>query len=591
MKKWVVRAKKADFEAIGRKFNISPITARLIRNRDIIEDKDIDYYLNAGISDMHNPFLMKGMDKACELIIAAIKDGKSIRIVGDYDIDGVCASTILMRGFKAAGARVSYRLPHRIRDGYGLNMNIINEAASDGVDVIVTCDNGIAAFKEIARAKELGISVVVTDHHEIPFEEDGGDVKYIMPEADCIVNPHQPDDTYPFEDICGGMVAYKLLLALKQSIDKELAENDDIRLQAIPEEVTDVLFDFAAFATVGDIMPLIDENRVAVKYGLRSIKCTRNIGLSALIDETGVKREKLSTYHIGFILGPCVNAVGRLYSADEALELFLTEDIDEAVRRAKVLKSANEERKALEDIKLKQAFEIVESGSDGHDYDSDTVLLLYMGDCHESLAGLIAGKLKEKYCKPTVVFTDCETGIKGSGRSIDCYDIFAELSKYKSLYQKFGGHPMACGLSMEKGNFEELRRRVNEDSPLTEESLIDKYYIDIDMPINYVSYELLNDIEKLGPFGQANPSPLFAQKNLQILARKKNQKGNQVTLTLKSPPHNDKRECVMYATMWCEADEVFDRLNGKNTITIAYVPEYNDYFDRLQLSIKDFIAN
>ena len=593
MKKWVVRAKKADFNAIAEKFHITPIMARLIRNRDIIEDDDIEYFLNAGLSDMHDPFLMKDVDKACDLLIEAIRNGKTIRVVGDYDIDGVSASTILMRSLKAAGAKVSYRLPHRIRDGYGINNNIIDEAFNDDIDMIITCDNGIAAFNEVEHANELGMDVIITDHHEIPFEEIEGQKQYKVPNALCVINPHQEDDNYPYENICGAMVAYKLVLALKKKIDncsfaKDYDDNST-GLHKIAPSLTDSLLDFAAFATIGDIMPLLNENRIAVKYGIRSIKNTKNIGLSALIDETGVQRDRLKPYHFGFVLGPCVNAVGRLYSADTALDLFLTDDEEEARRLAKVLKSANEERKAIENEKLEEAFDLVETGSDGHDYERDTVLLVYMGDCHESLAGLIAGKIKEKYNKPTIVFTDCETGIKGSGRSIECYDIFAELSKHKDLFQKFGGHPMACGLSMEKANFETLRRVLNEESQLTEEDLVSKYYIDIDMPINYVSSELLSELDRLEPCGQDNPSPVFAQKNLQILSRKKNPKGNQITLAVKTPPHNDKPERVMYATMFGEADELLARLEGKNTITMAYVPEYNDYFGRIQLKIKDFI--
>jgi len=577
LKKWVVRAKRADFEGIAKRFNISPILARLIRNRDIIEDRDIDFYLNADISDMYDPFLMKGMDRACEIIKYAIEHRKSIRVVGDYDIDGVCASAILCRGLSTCGASVSYRLPHRIKDGYGLNINIIDEALSDDIDLIITCDNGIAAVKEIEYAKSKGIDVIITDHHEIPFTEENGDRKYFLPHADCIVNPHQQDDSYPFENICGAMVAFKLILA-PNSV-----------MRAISPYIMDSLFDLAAFATIGDVMPLVDENRVVVKYGLRTIKNTKNAGLSALIDVTNVNREKLSTYHIGFILGPCINAIGRLYSADKALELLLSDDYSKAHELAYRLKAANDERKQIEDEKLRTAFDIVESGLDGHDYSRDTIILLYIRDCHESLAGLIAGKIKEKYNKPTIVFTDCETGIKGSGRSIEAYDIFMELSKHRDMFQKFGGHPMACGLSMDKTNFEELRRVLNLESPLKPEDLIEKYYIDIDMPINYVSSELLYEIEKMGPFGQANPSPLFAQKNLTILSRKKNSKGNMVTLQLKSPPHNLKPECVMYATMFGDADEILLRLDGRDTVTIAYVPEYNDFFGRIQLSIKDFI--
>ena len=596
MKKWVVRAKKADFAATAQRFQISEICARLLRNRDLITESEIDAFLNGTISDMYDPFLLKDMDIACKLVLEAISSNKRIRVVGDYDIDGVCASTILVRGLKAIGANVSYRLPHRIRDGYGLNNAIIDEAANDDIDMIITCDNGIAAKDEIEHAKDIGIDVLVTDHHEIPYIEENGEKKYILPDALCIVNPHRIDDTYPFKSICGALVAYKLILALKKCLeDSEVCSHCGINeetvrgLSEIPTELTDMLFDFAAFATVGDVMPLKDENRIIVKYGLRSIGRTKNIGLSALIDATGVKRDKISSYHLGFVLGPCVNAVGRLDSADTALELFLTDDENRVRELAATLKETNDTRKSIMESKIVEATRIVESGSDGHDYENDTVLVLYMGDCHESLAGLIAGKLKEKFCKPTIVFTDAENGIKGSGRSIEAYDIFAELSKYKELFVKFGGHPMACGLTIEKRNFELLRRRINEDSPLTKEDLIEKYYIDIDMPINYVNMQLLDEIKMLEPFGTGNDSPLFAQKKLYIVSRKKNPKGNLVTLQLKSGPHGDRPETVMFASMFGDADEILSRLEGKETVTIAYVPEYNDYFERVQIRIKDFL--
>lgn len=594
MKKWVIRAKSADFEAIAKKHNISPITARLIRNRDIISDEDIDYYLNATLDDLFDPFLLSGVNEACDIIIDAVKNNKKMRIVGDYDIDGVCATTILMRGLKSIGANVSYRLPHRIKDGYGINKRIIDEAKEDGIELIITCDNGIAAFNEIKHAKELSINVIITDHHEIPFEETENGIKYKIPDADCVINPHLEYDTTPFKEICGAYVAYKLIIGLKKKLDK-LAEYDgdaqfaEYGLHKIPEEVADMLLDFAAFATVGDVMPLISENRTLVKYGLRSLKSTKNIGMSTLIDVTGVNRERISPYHIGFVLGPCVNAVGRLYSADIALELFLTDDEEKARELANKLKEANSERRAIEEAKLNEAYDLVEKGTDGHDYNSDTVLLLYIKDCHESIAGLIAGRVKEKYNKPTICFTDGEEGIKGSGRSIEGYDIFAELSKYRDMYIKFGGHPMACGLSMDKENFEPLRELLNANSPLTEKDLVSKYYIDIDMPINYVSRELINEIERLGPFGQGNPSPLFAQKNLRIISRKKNAKGNLLTLLVKSPMHNDKPEREIYATMFTDADEMLKKLEGRDTVTLAYVPSYNDFFSRVEIQIKDLI--
>ena len=578
MKKWMLQAKKADFNRIAKEFGISEILARLIRNRDVVTDEEIEYYLNANISDMHDPFVMKDMEAACEIIKSAIEEGKSIRVIGDYDIDGVCATTILVKGLSSVGGNVSHRLPDRIKDGYGLNMNMIDEAKADGIELIITCDNGIAASKEIKYAKDLGIDVVVTDHHEIPFEECDGVKTSVLPPADAVVDPHRDDDDYPFKNICGGMVAYKLILALQK------------RYLNIIESLTDELLDFAAFSTIGDIMPLADENRIAVKYGLDSMKNTANIGLSALIDATGVKRENLSVYHVGFILGPCINSVGRLESAETALELFLTENVDEANALSRKLKDTNDIRKSIMDEKIKEAIELVENNLDGHDYSKDTVLVVFINDCHESIAGLIAGRLREHFVKPSIVFTDAEEGIKGSGRSIECYNIFEELTKCKDLFTKFGGHPMAAGLSMPKDNLTELRKRINDNSTLTEADLVDKLSIDIDMPINYVSMKLINEIDRLAPYGTGNPAPLFAQKNLKIVSRKSNPKGNMVTLLLQSGPHGDMPEKSLFATMFGDAKKILSDMEGKSTITVAYVPEYNDFFDRVQIRIKEYIV-
>ena len=578
MKKWMLQAKKADFNRIAKEFGISEILARLIRNRDVVTDEEIDYYLNANISDMHDPFIMKDMGTACEIIKSAIEEGRSIRVIGDYDIDGVCATTILVKGLSSVGGKVSHRLPDRIKDGYGLNMNMIDEAKADGIDLIITCDNGIAASKEIKYAKDLGIDVIVTDHHEIPFEEHDGVKTSVLPPADAVVDPHRDDDDYPFKTICGGMVAYKLILALQK------------RYLNIKESLTDELLDFAAFSTIGDIMPLADENRIAVKYGLNSMKNTTNIGLSALIDATGVKRDNLSVYHIGFILGPCINSVGRLESAETALKLFLTDDVDEANDLSRKLKDTNDIRKNIMDDKIKEAIELVENNLDGHDYSKDTVLVVFINDCHESIAGLIAGRLREHFVKPSIVFTDAEEGIKGSGRSIECYNMFEELTKCKDLFTKFGGHPMAAGLSMPKENLLELRKKINENSTLTEADLVDKLSIDIDMPINYVSMKLINEIDRLAPYGTGNPAPLFAQKNLKIVSRKSNPKGNMVTLLLQSGPHGDMPEKSLFATMFGDAKKILEDMEGKSTITIAYVPEYNDFFDRVQIRIKEYIV-
>ena len=586
MKKWVLHAKSADFEAIAKKYNISPITARLIRNRNIISDEDIDYYLNATLDDLFDPFLLSGVEEACDIILDAVNNNKKIRIVGDYDIDGVCATTILMRGLLSIGANVSYRLPHRIKDGYGLNERIIDEAKEDGVELIITCDNGIAAFEEINHAKELSINVIITDHHEIPVLENENGITYKVPYADCVINPHLENDTTPFKEICGAYVAYKLILALKKKSDEIMdsqryAQFANGSLHKIPEEVMDVLLDFAAFATVGDVMPLISENRTLVKYGLRSLKSTKNIGMSTLIDVTGVNRERISPYHVGFVLGPCVNAVGRLYSADIALELFLTDDVDEAYKLANKLKEANTERRTIEEDKLNEAYDLVENGTDGHDYNSDTVLLLYIRECHESIAGLIAGRIKEKYNKPTICFTDSEEGIKGSGRSIENYDIYAELSKYRELFNKFGGHPMAAGMSIDKSLFEEFRQRMIENADISEEMLVPVTWIDVPMPLDYVTEEIVSQLELLAPYGKDNPKPLFADKNLCILKKNVLGKNKNVRKLQLETQSKRKFEAIKFHV---DNDEQ-EQLNEGDLISIVYYPVINTYNGRSQLQM------
>lgn len=583
MKKWMILKKKADFNEISRKYGISPITARVMRNRDIISDEEITMYLNGTLEDLHNPFLLKDMNKAVDIISDAIVCNKKIRIVGDYDIDGVCSSTILYRAFKEFGAEVSCRLPDRISDGYGLNMKIIDEAYDDGVGLIVTCDNGIAAKNEIEHAKELGMNVVVTDHHEVPFEEEV-DVRYeILPSADAVVDPHRSDCTYPYKDICGGMVAYKLILAM----DKMASEKG---LHKLTPDTMDMLTDLAAFATVGDIMPLKNENRVIVKHGLKNMGHTRIPGLSALIDVTEIDRNKISAYHIGFILGPCINAIGRLDSANRALELLMTDSYDEAVLIAKELKAANDVRKSMTEKNVNSAVEIVEKTDGDHDYSKDTVLVIYLPDCHESIAGLVAGRIKERYYKPTFVITSAKDGAKGSGRSIEGYNMFEEMVKVGELFTKYGGHPMAAGLSILPENIDELRRRLNENSALTEEELTEKLFIDIDMPINYVSKALIEDLNKLGPFGTGNPGPVFAQKDLQILSRRASRAGNMAFFNLKSGQIGEMPERIIEGKYFGDATEVFSNLEGRTTISVAYTPDINSYrgVETLQISIKEF---
>lgn len=583
MKKWMLQRKSADFEAIARQYNISPITARVMRNRDVITDAEINMYLNGTLNDMHDPMLMKDMDKAASIICDAINENKKIRIVGDYDIDGVCSTAIFVKTLRKLSCDVSYRLPDRITDGYGINRNMIDEAIEAGVEVIITCDNGIAAYEEIKYAKENGITVVVTDHHEVPIVVDENETKkYIIPPADAVVDPHQIDCEYPYKSICGGMVAYKTSLAVLMKLDSPLLEN----INFIEE-----LVQLNAIATIGDIMPLRDENRIVVKHGLNLLKHTSIKGFSALIDVTEVNRDRLSAYHIGFVIGPCINAIGRLDSATKGLEMILCDDYEVALPMAKELKSTNDVRKAMMEAKIKEASEIVLTGRDGHDYMSDTVLVIYLRECHESIAGLIASRVKERFYKPVIVITDAENGAKGSGRSIEGYDMFTELSKIKHLFTKFGGHPMAAGLSLPTENIDEMRRLLNENSTLTEDDLIEKLPIDADMPINYVSEALIADLEKLEPFGNGNPGPVFAQKDLVILSRRTSKNRNMVFFNLKSGQYGDMPEKIIEAKLFADADEVFSKLEGRDKITIAYTPGINSYMgvDTLQVNIKEYL--
>ena len=487
MGNWFLAAKKADFNKIAKEFQISPVLARLIRNRDVCGTEEIRKYLHGGLEDLYAPELLKGMDQAVSVIRKAIAENRKIRVIGDYDIDGVCATAILIRAFRALGAKADMAIPHRIRDGYGLNDHLIEQAASEGVELIVTCDNGIAAAPQIELAHRLGMQVVVTDHHEVPFtlEPDSGEKTYHLPSAEAVIDPKQPDDTYPFPGICGAVVAYKLAQAL-----------------GTDAALLDALLELAAFATVGDVMELQDENRIIVKEGLRRMHHTAHPGLRALIEVNKLEKEKIDAYHIGFVLGPCVNASGRLENAVLSLKLWLEEDYAKAVPLAAELKNLNDSRKEMTEAGVKQAVALLErettegeqAGAAGaSDVETekcflaernesvcsdkeDKVLILYLPDCHESLAGIIAGRIREKYHKPTIVLTDGEEGVKGSGRSIEGYDMFAELSACKDLFDKFGGHKMAAGLSLQKENIQELRKRLNENCALTEE---DRRYISI----------------------------------------------------------------------------------------------------------------
>lgn len=525
MANWFVAAKKADFNKIAEEFEISPVLARLIRNRDVCGEEEIRKYLHGGIEDLYAPQRLKGMEQAVTVVKKAIAEKQKIRVIGDYDIDGVCATYILVRSFQSLGADVDMAIPHRIKDGYGLNDHLIEQAAEDGIGLIVTCDNGIAAADQIELAHKLGMQVVVTDHHEVPFTESGtaGEREYHLPPAEAVVDPKQPGETYPFPGICGAVVAYKLVQAL-----------------GIGRELLDALLEPAAFATVGDVMELKGENRIIVKEGLKRMRNTFHPGLRALIEVNKLDRRKLEAYHIGFVLGPCVNASGRLESAALSLKLWLEEDYRKAVPMAAELKSLNDSRKEMTEAGVRQAVRLLERETEREYTDTvnvqvsdtenqerqknaveelssdkqDKVLILYLPDCHESLAGIIAGRIRERYHKPTIVLTDAEEGVKGSGRSIEAYDMFAHLSACKGLFDKFGGHKMAAGLSLPRENMGELRRQLNENCSLTEDDFTTKVHIDIALPLSRVSEGFIQELELLAPFGTGNPKPVFAQKDV-----------------------------------------------------------------------------
>ena len=495
--KWVVAAKRADFKEIAQKFGIDQVTARLIRNRDIVGDAAIEEYLNGSLLNLHDPGQMKDMDKAVRILCDKIDEQKKIRVIGDYDIDGIMATYILLQGLHRCGANVDYDLPDRIADGYGISQNLIDQANDEGVDTILTCDNGISASEQITYARRLGMTVVVTDHHELRMGEDG---EKILPGADAVVNPHRSDCSYPYKNLCGAAVAYKLVVALYKSM-------------GIPQEESESLIEFAGFATVGDIMELTGENRILVKEGLLQLNATENLCLKALIRVNNLEGKEINAYHIGFVLGPCLNAGGRLDTAKKSLELLLAQSEVEATELAEELLMLNERRKEMTAAGYEQAVDEIEHGAYGH----DRVLVIYLPGCHESLVGIIAGRIRERYYKPVFVLTDGETCVKGSGRSIESYSMFEEMQKCDELFLNYGGHPMAAGCSLLKENIEPLRKKLNELATLTKENLTEKIVIDVPMPVDYISEELINEFTYLEPFGKGNTKPVFAEKDLKIL--------------------------------------------------------------------------
>ena len=564
MEKWMVAAKRADFKGIGERFGIDQVTARIIRNRDVIGEKAIEKYLHGSRKDFYSPWLLKDMEKAVAILQEKIENRNRIRIIGDYDIDGVMSTYILLESLRGLGGDVDMMIPNRITDGYGINEHLIEQAWQEGRDTIITCDNGIAAVTQIRKAKDLGMTVIVTDHHEVPFEDLEGGRKEILPPADAIVNPKQKACSYPFAGLCGAVVAMKVMEALYEKMAPEV-------------DLVDKMLPFAGIATIGDVMDLQDENRILVKEGLQRLHHTTNLGLQELIRVNNLEPENISPYHIGFILGPCLNASGRLDTAKRALQLLLADSREEAAVLAGDLKNLNESRKEMTAHGLEKAIEQVESTS----MMEDTVLVVFLPECHESLAGIIAGRLRERYHKPSFVLTRGEEGVKGSGRSIESYSMYEKLCECKEYLTKFGGHPMAAGLSLEEENVERFRRKLNEQSGLTEEDLVEKVTIDVPMPIHYIRKDLVQELSLLEPFGKGNEKPLFAQKNLCISQMRvfgKNRNVVKMRLT-------DENGYPMDGVYFGNGDEFAEEGRGKRKISIVYYPDINMYQGRESLQV------
>ena len=575
MERWVLLRKGADFEEIGKKYQISPRLACLIRNRDVIGEEAVDRYLNGTISDLYDGMLMKDMDKAIDILKEKILEDKKIRVIGDYDIDGVNATYILLEGLERLGADVDSDIPDRISDGYGLNRHLVERAYEAGVDTLITCDNGIAAADEIAYGKEMGMTVIVTDHHEVTFDEQDGEKRYRIPPADAVMDPKQPDCLYPFKGLCGAAVAYKLMEALWESMGKDSADLDD-------------LIENVAIATIGDVMDLEDENRIFVKEGLQMLRRTKNPGLKALIECTGIDKNSLNSYHIGFVLGPCINASGRLDTAKRALELLRAGTQKEADILAGDLKALNDSRKDMTEEAVKQAEEQVETTT----ISKDKVLVVYLPDCHESLAGIVAGRIRENYYKPVFVLTDAEEGVKGSGRSIDGYHMYEELNKCKEFLTKFGGHRLAAGLSLPKENVGKFREMLNKNCTLTEEEMKEKVTIDMEMPFGCVTEGLVKELELLEPFGKGNTKPVFAARDVTLLgARILGKNRNVLKLQVQ-----DVNGCRIEAMLFHHADDFLGKLEeqyGKTEveallkgrgrqirISMTYYPDINEYMGK-----------
>lgn len=580
MEKWFLMRKGAPFGEIAEKFHINPVLARLIRNRDVVGNENIQRYLYGILNDLYDGMLMKDMDKAVDILLEKIQEDKKIRIIGDYDIDGINATYILLEGIRALGGDVDIDIPDRMKDGYGLNRDLIDRAFDAEIDTIITCDNGIAASEEISYGKSLGMTIIVTDHHEVPYEEIGEGKQYIIPPADAVVDPKQEDCHYPFKGLCGAAVAYKLVETLFNVTGKDV-------------EDVDYLMENVAIATVGDVMDLIDENRIFVKQGLDMLKRTQNLGLKALMECTGVDVNNLSAYHIGFVLGPCLNASGRLDTAKRALELLCAKTRKEADILAGDLKALNDNRKDMTAIAVEEAITQVEESS----LKNDKVLVVYLPECHESLAGIVAGRVRERFYKPTFILTKAEEGVKGSGRSIETYHMYEELNKCKSLLTKFGGHKLAAGVSLEEENIDVFRNVLNENATLTDEDLTAKISIDMQLPLQYLNESLIEELELLEPFGKGNTKPIFVEKNIEILkgailGKNRNVMKMQICdeqgISMDAVYFGDIEQFTTYLTDKYGETKVQQMLQGYQTgmkMAFTYYPTVNEYMGKRSVQI------
>lgn len=565
MERWVLLRKGADFEAISKKFHISPRLASLIRNRDVIGDEAINQYLNDTIAELYDGMQMKGMPQAVEILTEKIRDREKIRVIGDYDCDGINATYILLEGLEKLGAKVDSDIPDRIKDGYGLNQHLIDRAHEDGIDTIITCDNGIAAAKEIEYGKALGMTIIVTDHHEVPYKENEAGRRYILPPADAVVDPRQEGCEYPFKGLCGAAVAYKLVEALCEANGQDVAD-------------LDYLLENVAIATVADVMDLTEENRILVKQGLEMLKRTSNLGLRALIQCIGLEGKKIQAYHIGFILAPCLNASGKLDTAKRALALLRAKTEREADMLAGDLKALNESRRDMTDRVVDEAMAKVEQT----DVRGDKVLVIYLPDCHESLAGLVAGRVRENYYRPVFVLTDSEDGVKGSGRSIESYSMYEELTGCGDLLTKFGGHPMAAGLSLDKENVEKFKRRLNDQCTLSEEELTEKVVIDMELPFAAITEHFIEELEYMEPFGKGNTKPVFAARSVVMQHVKIIGKNKNVAKATAIDAAGNRMEAICFHDAQ-EFAKQCERNNGKMSIT--FYPGINEFRGERQIQI------